>query len=322
MAESQKRKWNLVEKEHNREDSGFGTKATSKKARMLESDGRFNVKKMHQSFDAYWNVYHRLIELHWLKFGVLIFSFYFLINMVFAELYVAIGLQHLEGISISNGISPYWQAFFFSTQTMTTVGYGTISPDGYLTNFVAAFEALFGLMSFALMTGLLYGRFSRPSPKIRWSENALIAPYFDINGLMFRVANERSNQVFDVQVRIMFTRNELEDGELIRRYYSLDLERERVKYLATSWTIVHPITKDSVLFGETEESLRESDGEFLISIEGTNDTMSDPIHTRKSYLYNELVWGAKFVSAIDVEGSRYVLDLGKIGEYVPAQLNK
>ncbi len=304
-----------VEQEKNREDSGFGSSAINENARLIKKDGTFNVKKLNQPLDARLNLYHRLVAMHWLKLGALILAFYFLLNLFFAAIYYAIGVEHLIGNDTDSGMDAFSEAFFFSSQTLTTVGYGKISPQGYLTSFVAGLEALAGLMTFAIITGLLYGRFSRPNPSIRHSENALISPYLDITGFMFRMANDRTNQLMDVEVTVMFTRNEEEEGHLKRKYYTLPLERHRIKYLATSWTVVHPITKDSVLYGETPESLQASDGEFLISVKGVNDTMIDPVHSLKSYLYSELIWGAKFDPILNVEGEEYTLDLAQINSY-------
>lgn len=315
-------KQTLVEKERQREDLGFGTKVTSENARLVRSDGSFNVRKLHQSFEARANIYHRLIKMHWLKFGLVIIGFYVLVNLIFGTVYYFIGIEHLEGVSSVDHLSDYWEAFFFSSQTLTTVGYGKISPAGYLTSFVAAVEALFGLMLFAIMTGLLYGRFSRPNPKLLFSSKAIIAPYLDINGLMFRIANEKNNQLMNLKLSLVFSRNENTDGNIVRRYYTLETERASVLFLPTAWTVVHPITKESVLFNQTAESLRSSDGEFIVSVEAINDTMIDPVHTRMSYLYNELIWGAKFRPMLEPVGLEYVLDLSKIDEVDKVELNE
>jgi inward rectifier potassium channel len=232
-----------------------------------------------------------------------------------------VGVEHLVGISSEDELSDFWEAFFFSSQTLTTVGYGKISPNGYLTSFVAAVEALVGLMIFAIMTGLLYGRFSRPDPKLLFSSKALIAPYLDINGLMFRIANEKNNQLMNVKLSLIFSRNEKSNGEIVRRYYTLETERSSVLFLPTAWTVVHPITETSKLYNETAESLKKCDGEFIISVEAINDTMIDPVHVRKSYLYSELEWGAKFTPMLEPVENEYVLDLSKINNYTPSILN-
>lgn len=317
-----RKKESLVEQEKHREDLGFGTKVTSEKARLVTPDGHFNVRKLHQSFEARANIYHRLIRMHWLKFGVLIFIFYFFVNLIFGSIYYSIGIENLEGISSVDELSDFWEAFFFSSQTLTTVGYGKISPVGYLTSFVSAMEALTGLMSFAIMTGLLYGRFSRPNPKLLYSSKAIIGPYLDINGFMFRIANEKNNQLMNVKVSLIFSRNETSKGEVIRKYYTLETERNQVLFLPTVWTVVHPITDKSVLYNQTAESLTKCDGEFIISVEAINDTMTDPVHSRKSYLYNELFWGAKFKPMLEAVGTEYVLDLSKIDSLDAVELNQ
>ncbi|MBK9511304.1 MAG: hypothetical protein IPO04_18545 [Cytophagaceae bacterium] len=205
---------------------------------------------------------------------------------------------------------------------MTTVGYGRVSPVGYITNIIASVEAFLGLLSFSILTGLLYGRFSRPVPRILYSEKAIIAPYLDINGLMVRMANEKSNQLINVEASMIFSRNEIENGMVKRKYYGLDLERSKVKFFAMSWTLVHPITEKSVLFGETPESLKASDAEILVSVEGTNDTFADYIHSRKSYLFDEIEMGRKFKPMLlESTGDTYLLDLTKLSDTSEIELN-
>jgi inward rectifier potassium channel len=308
-------KENLVEREKQREDLGFGSKAVNKQARLVKSDGKFNVKKLGQSLNARLNIYHRLIMMSWTKLFFVLVIFYFLTNLFFGSIYYFIGVKNLAGIVPSDNLSDFWEAFFFSSQTLTTVGYGRISPTGYLTNFIAATESLIGLMTFAIMTGLLYGRFSKPSPRILYSENAIMAPYLNTTGLMFRLVNEKSNQLINVKASVIFSRNELSDGELKRRYYQLELERKEVKFFAMSWTLVHPITETSVLVGETAESLRNSDAEFLVSIEALDDTQADPVHSRKSYWHNEIVWEAQFQTMLHDHQDKYLLDLTKLNDF-------
>jgi inward rectifier potassium channel len=312
---------NLVERERQREDAGFGTNAISTNARLVNQEGNFNVKKIGQSAEAKMNVFHRLITLSWARFYLYVLVFYMCVNFVFGFIYYFIGVKYLQGIDTTNGLSEFWEAFFFSSQTLTTVGYGRVSPVGQLVNFIAAFEALVGLMTFAIMTGLLYGRFSRPVPRILYSKKAIIAPYLDINALMIRIANEKSNQIINAEVNLIYSRNETIDGQIKRKYYNLPLERSNVKFFATSWTLVHPITKESILVAETLESLTASDAEILLTFEGINDTFADPIHSRKSYLYNELEIGKKFLPMLDVEENSYVLDLSKLSDTDNAELN-
>lgn len=315
------KKSNLVEQEKQREDLGFGTKVTSKNARLVKSNGDFNVIKLGQSFEARLNLYHRLITMNYKWFIVGILSFYFMINLLFGSIYYLIGMEHLGGIAATDELSAFSEAFFFSSQTLTTVGYGRVSPIGYFSNVVAAIEALIGLLAFAILTGLLYGRFAKPNLKILYSNNALISPYLDTNGFMLRMANEKNNQLINMSASIIFSRNEKKNGEERRQYYNLELERSKVKFFSMSWTLVHPIIESSPLFGETKESLMASDAEFLVSIEAINDTNADPVHSRKSYLYDELIWGAKFESMSEPIDDAYVMDLLKISDYKNVELN-
>lgn len=315
------KKENLVEKEKQREDTGFGTIAVSTSARLVNQDGNFNVKKIGQSFEARVNLYHKLITMSWAKFATVSLVFYLCINLSFGIIYYEIGIENLMGVNKDHGLSEFWEAFFFSSQTLTTVGYGRVSPTGYITNIIASVEAFLGLLSFSILTGLLYGRFSRPVPRILYSEKAIIAPYLDINGLMIRIANEKSNQLINVETSLTFSRNETTDGNLKRMYYNLPLERSKVKFFAMSWTLVHPITDKSVLFGETLESLAASDAEILLAFEGTNDTFADPIYSRKSYLYDEIEMGKKFKPMLEGVEESYVLNLDKLSDREEARLN-
>jgi inward rectifier potassium channel len=315
------KKINLVEKEKQREDTGFGTIATSTSARLVNNEGNFNVKKIGQSFEARVNLYHKLITMSWAKFAVFSLGFYLTVNLTFGIIYYVIGIENLMGIDKNHGLSEFWEAYFFSSQTLTTVGYGRVSPVGYITNITASVEAFIGLLSFSIMTGLLYGRFSRPVPRILYSEKALIAPYLDINGLMIRIANEKSNQLINVEVSLTFSRNELKDGLVKRAYYNLPLERSKVKFFAMSWTLVHPINDASVLYGETLASLAASDAEVLLAFEATNDTFADPIYSRRSYLYNEIEAGKKFLPMTVPQEDYYLLDLNKLSDTIDAKLN-
>ena len=209
-------------------------------------------------------------------------------------------------------------AFFFSSQTLTTVGYGRIAPVGMGASSVAAIESLLGLMLFALATGLLYGRFSRPVARILYSEKAVVAPYLDITGFMFRVVNERANQLIDIQVEVIMAYLETQpNGKVIRKYEALSLERSKVNFFPTNWTIVHAITEDSPMFGMSQEKLLEQDTEFLILIKATEDTFNQTVHSRSSYHIREIVFGAKFAPMFsDAIGSGVVsLDLSKLSDY-------
>ena len=318
----------LVEQEVKREDLGFGTKINDASSRLINKDGSFNVVRAHQDFWNHLNLYHRLITMPWLKFLGIVLVFYVTANTLFAVMYGLIGYTSLVGLEKVTPNTPFGRfmgAFFFSSQTLTTVGYGHISPMGYWTSGIAAIESMFGLLLFAIATGLMYGRFSRPVASIRYSKNAIFAPYLDINGWMFRIINQRTNQLIDVQVEVSMSRLEKrDDGSTNRRYYALKLERNKVSFFPANWTLVHPITDESPLYGCTPQQLAESDAEFLILLRGTEDTFNQTVHSRFSYRYDEMLWGHKFtiMSASTTEGSRGTLiDLDQLDETVEAALN-
>ncbi|CCH01553.1 Inward rectifier potassium channel 2 Potassium channel, inwardly rectifying subfamily J member 2 [Fibrella aestuarina BUZ 2] len=318
----------LVEQEEQRKDLGFGTRINESVSRLINKDGTFNVNRRNEGFWNRINIYHRLITIPWIKFLGLVLTFYLSSNVVFATLYSLLGYENLSGIENVTPDTPigrFMGAFFFSSQTLTTVGYGHISPVGYWTSGLAAIESMFGLLLFALATGLLYGRFSRPVAHIRFSRNAVFAPYLDINGWMFRIINERGNQLIDVQVEVSLSRLETKaDGSSYRRYYGLKLERTKVNFFPANWTLVHPITDDSPLYNCTAEQLADSDAEFLILLRGVEDTFNQTVHCRYSYRYNEVRWGEKFKpmfsGSMDGEGT-VTVDLNQLDETEPVSLN-
>jgi inward rectifier potassium channel len=309
-------------KEDNK-DLGFGTKLTNPNTRLVNRDGSFNVNRRGLSFAQRLNPYHKLISMQWPKFILLLTTAFILINTFFACLYLLLGIEHLSGIRGKSALENFFEAFFFSAQTFTTVGYGGISPVGFGANLLAAFESMAGWMGFALAAGLLYGRFSRPVARILYSDNALIAPYKDISAFMFRMANQRDNELIEVEVQVMLSRIEhVEGGKDIRRFYPLKLEREKINFFSLSWTIVHPIDEESPLKGTTPDDFKESDTEFLVLVKAFDDTFSQTVHTRSSYQYDEVVWGAKFVSMFDEqqEGAKINLNLHRISDYTQVVL--
>ena len=306
----------LIKKEQEREDIGFGTKITGASTRLVNRDGNFNVKRVGQPFMAWLNLYNRLIVMSWGKFGLLILSVFILTNFLFASLYYLVGTQYLQGIEAASTLEKFAESFFFSAQTLTTVGYGRISPVGFWASFIAAIESLLGLLSFALATGLLYGKFSRPVAHIGYSENALISPYLETKAFMFRIINERSHQLIEVAAEVVFSKLEtMEDGSKTRKYYGLKLERKSVNFFPSNWTIVHAITEESPLYGHTEIELKESEAEILVLIKGFDDSFAQNVHSRNSYLHNEIVWDAKFEIMHENEGHLTKIDLRKLSDY-------
>jgi inward rectifier potassium channel len=308
----------LHKKKFNPEDDlGFGTQAVMRSQRLVNRDGSINVKRKGLSIFNTSNNYHTLIMMSWGKFWLLILSGYLTANIIFAFIYVSLGPGTLNGAVGNTFFYRFMDAFFFSAQTISTVGYGHISPHGMAANSVAAFESMMGLLAFALATGLLYGRFSRPSAKIKYSEHLLVAPYRDNGkGLMFRLTNLRRNTLIDLQMEVIFSYNEDVDGKKIRRFLSLELERKRVSILTLSWTVVHPLDNDSPLKDITPEEMVSSEASFAVLLKAFDDTFSQTVHSRTSYMYDEMIWGAKFKPTFDRdEEGHIVLNLDKIDDY-------
>lgn len=276
-------------------DLGFGSKvAGESQRRLLNRDGSFNVARTGLNPLAAFSLYHSLLQISWPRFFGVVVVGYLIANAVFACGYMLCGEGALlvpENLQIGN---QFWEAFFFSVHTMATIGYGNITPVGIAANVIVTFEALFGLLGFALITGMLFSRFSRPTAKILFSEQAIIAPYRGISAFEFRITNGRCNEIIELHATVMYSQFEDVGGRKLRRFYPLTLERERVAFFTLSWTIVHPIDETSPLFGKTEGDLLATNAEILVLLTGIDETFSQTVHTRSSYKANEIVWRAKF----------------------------
>lgn len=297
-------------------DLGFGNKATVNNQRMLNRDGSSNIKRKGLPFFRTTDAYNALITMSWIKFMLLILMAYLLINTLFAWLYVAIGVEYLNGADGNNQLDQFFDAFFFSAQTISTVGYGHISPRGMMASSLAAFESMLGLLAFALATGLLYGRFSRPSAKIKYSENMIITPFQEGKALMLRLANYRNNQLVEIEAQLILAINKNDQGKITRRFFPLELEIKKINLLTLSWTIVHSIDEKSPLNGLNAEDLDQGDAEILVMIKAFDDTFSQTVHSRTSYQNEELIWNAKFNPIIEHnQNGILTLDMLRINDF-------
>jgi inward rectifier potassium channel len=300
-------------------DPGFTENYRTGLSRIINPSGEFNVRRRGTSWRDV-HPYLFMINASWPVFILLIFAGFLAANVLFAFVYLKLGIQHLQGADLSSPLARFSSAFFFSTQTFTTVGYGRISPDGFMTNLVASFQALLGLMSFALGTGLLFGRFSRPAARLAFSRQMLVAPYQSGTSLQFRMANRRSNNLMEIEVRLIMSTVESTDRGPVRRYKTLPLERQTVQFLPLTWTIVHPIDESSPLWGQGPEDFKRHQTEFLVTVKAFDDTFFQTVHVRHSYRYEEVVWGARFVPAFEPDAQgEMILDLGKLSEIAPVE---
>jgi inward rectifier potassium channel len=297
---------------------GFGT-VEQRQRRLMTQEGNYNYIRLGLPFHETFHIYQFLIQISWKRFLGLILLWYLVVNILFTGLYYLICPSHLTGMTFNSESERFMEIFFFSSQTLTTVGYGRINPSGWSAGLISSFESLFGLLSFALVTGLLYGRFSKPSPRIKFSEQALIAPYQTGTAFMLRIANQLNSNILDVKAQINLSIRE--NGN--RKFYTLTLERDFLVFFPSNWTLVHPIDENSPLYGLDEAALRQVEPEFLIFIQGFDDTFYQTIYAKRSYTMSETVYGGKFVpiSTLNEEGYPMV-DLGSLSHFEKVVLKK
>jgi len=301
-------------------DPGLTQQYTGGLKRALNQDGNFNVRRRNGSWrDSH--PYLFLIRVSWTRFILIVIVAFLVLNFAFSLLYVAVGLDHLKNAEAPTRFESMLNAFYFSAHTLTTVGYGNMWPVGPAANSIAALESLAGVLVFAIVAGLMFGRFSRPSARFGFSSTAIIAPYSGGTSLQFRVANRRTNNIINVDARVLLMSVEMCDGRPERRFTALELERPEVLFFPLTWTIVHPITSKSPLFGKTGADLEAMQMELLVLMRGFDDTFGQNIHARFSYRFDEIEWGRKFAPAFEVEKSGDLLiDLARIGSTVAAPL--
>lgn len=299
------------------ENTGFGTNSTSTGGRFINRDGKPNTIKKGVSILDRFSWYHTMLGMRRGKFLSLLFLIYISVNLIFAGIYYLIGINHLAGVNTGSPYKNFTEVFFFSAQTFTTVGYGRISPTGFLASAVSTFEAFLGLLSFAIATGLFYGRFSRPRAFIKFSDNALIAPYKDRTAFMFRLSPYKNNSLSEVEVKLTMAVTTEENGKLTDKFYTLDLEFAKINGLALSWTIVHPIDEKSPFFGMTKNDIANTDIEVIVYIKAFDEVFSNNVMARTSYVSNEIVYGARFriMYHPSDDKSRTILHVDQINSY-------
>jgi inward rectifier potassium channel len=283
--------------------------------RAVNKDGSFNVRRT----GANWRAFHPwlyVVRMTWFGFSALVLGFYAAMNTAFALMYFSMEPGEVTGSTAPTEFGRFLKDFFFSAQSLTTVGYGTLAPSGTKASLCSTLESLFGLLSFAIITGLLVARASKPSASIGYSQNALIAPYQNGTGLMFRVANQRSNNLMEMEAQVLLMTVTGPASKPERKFELLNLERKGILMFALTWTIVHPIDEASPFWDKNAADMEKLQAEIIVLLKGFDETFSQTVHSRQSYRHDEFVWGAKFDVPFVVEPSGgLVIELNRLGNY-------
>ena len=300
-------------------DTGFGNNPNSYGGRFVNRDGTFNVVKEGQAFWQRFSLFHTMLNLPLWKFIVAIIIFFIGINLFYTSIYILLGQNQFTGMVAATRWEEIKEIYFFSTETFTTVGYGRVNPIGDGANFVASIEAMSGFITFAIITGLIYGRFAKPKAFLAFSEHALVAPYRGKSGLMFRFVSFKDNHTLTaVEIKVNIALQVLENEKMTYKFYDLELERNKVDSLPMNWTVVHPIDEKSPLIGLTEEDMKNADLELYVLVRGFDDVFSNFVLQRTSYTFDEIKINRKFVPMYreSDDGKTTIVEVHKLSEHV------
>lgn len=274
-----------------------------------------NIKRVGARDSPLRDLYHALLLQPWSQlFGFALLA-YLAFNAAFALIYARVG-----GVG---GARPgsFFDALAFSVQTSTTIGYGTLAPASPAAHAVVTVQAFMGLVAFALLTGLVFAKFSRPTARVIFSERAVVAMHDGVPCLMFRMANERfRSRIVEAELRLTLLRDETSrEGVYMRRFHDMRLVRARTPVFAMSWTAMHPIDAESPLAGSSPKSMQEQHAEVVLSFVGIDETMSQTIHGRFSYVTDEIAFGERFVDVIEEHDGQRVFNYQRFHQTHPVQ---
>lgn len=299
---------------------GFGNKNLEGQGRFLNKNGTVNIRRKGKNFLSHFDIFHFMINVKWKYFFLIVVFSYLVINCIFAAIYYSLGPENFGNLSSTDTFDKFEDLFFFSAQTLTTVGYGYIYPRTASVSTVAAIESMLGLLGFALATGILYGRFSKPKATVLYSNNMLLSPFKEQTALMFRIVNPKQNELVEIEAQVIVSMLNLETNS--RVFLTLNLERNKISLLPFNWTIVHPIDDTSPFYELSKEDIIKTKPEFIVIIKAINDTYSQTVYSRSSYKADELVFGAKFkpMPPIPDKNGMPVLDITTLNDFDLVQL--
>jgi inward rectifier potassium channel len=278
---------------------------------ILVRSGQFELVKLNvKEFDLR-DTYHLILTLTWPGFAGVVFGIYLLINVFFAILYM---LNPRAIAEMAPG--SFFDAFFFSVETLATVGYGHMYPETFYGRLIAMLEIMVGMFGLAVITGLIFVRFSRPTARIQFSKVAVIAPFDGVPNLMIRVANLRHQAMVEPEFRMLFMWDTVTaEGDDVRRFRSLRLEFDHLIAFPAVMTIRHPIDEESPLFGLTPEDSQKQDIRILASIVGVDTVIVAPVQSLRDYNYDQIEWNRRFVEIYDQnEAGDWTVDYARIDE--------
>lgn len=277
----------------------------NQKYRFVRRDGQLNVRRKGHDRAIWSDAYHALIAMKWRYFVLIIASVYFGIELLFACLFW-LGGDCIEGATPGS----FRDAFFFSVQTLATIGYGVLSPRTEYANWLVTIEAFAGLLVTAMCTGLLFSKFSRPTARVQFSRYAVLHEFHGKRTLMFRAANMRGNQIIDANVSVSFARFETSpEGERYRRFYDLEMTRKRTSMFILTWTSMHVLDESSPLHGLNRHQWHEGEAELIILISGVDGTFGQTVHARHSYTIDDIREEMRFVDMLHVEDQEGILEI-------------
>ncbi len=297
-------------------DPGLGSKYKQPLRRIMNPDGTYNIKRV-GGIPKFRDFYKHLLECSWPKFLVYITAFYVIFNFLFTFLFLSVGIEELQGINKTQ--NEFFAVFFFSVQTLTTVGYGAMSPIGFGANVIAMVEAFVGVLAFALATGLLYGRFSRAETKIAFSRNIILTPFQDSTAMMFKMVNQRNNVLLNTRVNVMLIIDKgVGEDQYNKLYFDLELENDEVYFFPLTWTIVHKITEDSPLYGLRIQDLVDRNAEVVILVQTFDETYAQSLLKKHSYAQEQWKENVKFATNFKTnEQGQVELYVDRIDELLP-----
>ncbi len=279
-------------------------------------DGRFEIVGMNALYSHWRDPYHLILTIPWQGFAASIIGAYLGTNVIFALLYLA------GGDCVANAApGAFWDRFFFSVQTLGSIGYGAMFPKTVYANAIVTIESMSSLIGIAMLTGLAFARFSNPTARVAFSEVATIAPHESVPTLSFRMANRRSNQILEAQLKVYLMWDEVTPEEqYIRRIYDLPLVRSQSPSFALSWLALHPIDESSPLYGMTPEALVETNSTIVVTLSGVDETVTQMMYARHAYAPQDILWNYRFVDLVykAPDGDRY-LDYKHFHDVMPLQ---